>query len=417
MQPQMTFGFNYIEEFNCLADSCEDNCCSGDWRIAIDDEQVETYRTHYPNIFNIIAKDNGGYIMSRKDSTCAGNEAGLCSIHRDHGESVLSNTCINYPRLYRSIGEHFTKGGTMSCPEITRKCLFDEHPFDLIESKLPDNHSGGRAIPKSYAQPVTDANWKSVVSHLLNLVLNEKCSIENTLYSLQSVIPKLESTSTDAWPEILFECDIPSGTIQNHEIQDSGCQNINQSKNDIQYPSEDSIRHYEKVTMLLGTLLEHLDRPSASDLPRQQAVQSFEVISQPSEPTRVKILPLFKQYHNELDAVWIQTTLKRFVAAEITRCGFPFISETSIGKDYGDSLTEWFHTLCVRTLALRLHLVIQAAHTVTQEELTPKKEWIVDWVYQYCRKINHERSGSMERALRNVVNEEGLDDLWLFSQM
>ncbi|ADZ89662.1 flagellin lysine-N-methylase [Marinomonas mediterranea] len=398
MQPQTTFGFNYIEEFNCLADACEDNCCSGDWRIAIDDKQVETYRNNYPDIFNIIAKDNGGYIMSRKDSTCAGNDGGLCSIHRDYGESVLSNTCINFPRLYRSIGQHFTKGGTMSCPEITRKCLFDKRPFDIVESKLPDNHSGGEDIPKSNALSITDANWKSTLSSLLTLVLDEQYNIESTLYSLQTVIPRLESSPMDAWPEILFACDL---------------KNIN----DVQIDSDDSIRHYEKVTMLLGTLLEHLDRPSASDLPRQQAVQSFEVISEQSEPTRVKIQPLLKQYHSELDSVWIQTTLKRFVAAEMTRCGFPFISETSIGKDYGENLTEWFHTLCARTLALRLHLVIQAVHSVTQEDLTPKKKWIVDWVYNYCRKINHERSGAMERALRNVVSEEGLDDLWQFNQM
>jgi len=47
----------------------------------------------------------------------------LCTIHRDYGESYLSETCTNYPRISRRIDCLIEKPLVLSCPEAARLVL------------------------------------------------------------------------------------------------------------------------------------------------------------------------------------------------------------------------------------------------------------------------------------------------------
>ncbi|WPN60490.1 hypothetical protein [Pseudomonas sp. P9_31] len=96
--------------------------------------------------------------------------------------------------------------------------------------------------------------------------------------------------------------------------------------------------------------------------------------------------------------------LKRFIAAEMTHTGFPFISSTSAVVDYGVSLTEWATTLAIRTLTLRYLLL---AHCDAHAQQAPDPQKTVDLVYRFCRAANHNAVTASERTLRNAIGERG----------
>lgn len=384
MQPTTTtFGFSYIEQFRCLADKCEDNCCDHNWRISINDEQAQNYIDNYPALHNIIAKDSEGYRIQKDESGCMAQDQGLCIIHRDHGEALLSDTCANYPRMYRSLNQFYTRSGTMSCPEVARKCLFDEDPFALQATELPDNHKDGAKLHNQAMAQLNPALWQQVISDLVSMTLDSQYSIESTLATLLKVSAQLEQSPVENWPQVIAQT-VPI-TPAPLDKEETACA--------------------AHSTDLLYTLLENLDRPSdTAEHLRQLVAGAFDIHSQDEQNRpRCQLKPEFKDYYQESNPEWLQSALKRFVAAEMTRNGFPFISHTSGGQDYGRSLEEWSTTLCLRTLTLRLLLTVCGAHYLeAQQSPTPDEHSIVTWVYNFCRKVNHSPTGPNELQLRQA---------------
>jgi len=58
---------------------------------------------------------------------------GWCSVHRDHGESVLPSICQNFPRKYRRVEHRVEMNGLLSCPEVSRLIFTDSRAFDTVE--------------------------------------------------------------------------------------------------------------------------------------------------------------------------------------------------------------------------------------------------------------------------------------------
>jgi lysine-N-methylase len=383
-QSTSTLGFSYIENFRCLADKCADNCCSHNWRIAVNDEQAQNYLDNYPSLYNIIAKDSDGYRIQNNESGCMAQDQGLCIIHRDHGESLLSDTCADYPRMYRSLSQFYTRSGTMSCPEIARKCLFDDHPFALQPTELPDNHKNGTKLQNQNIAALSQTLWQETISDLMESTLDKEKSIEETLSTLWHMATKLEQNSLTDWPKIIMQ---------------SKPKQLLSSLKDI-------AKSAEHTTDLLYMLLENLDRPSeTTEHLRQLVIGAFTIHSHDLQNRpRCQLKQEFKDYYQNHKSQWLQSSLKRFVAAEITRTGFPFISHTSNGKDYGTSLKEWTTTLCLRTLTLRLLLSVCGTHYAADRQGNlPDENSVITWVYNFCRKVNHTQPGNNEMDLRQAV--------------
>lgn len=390
MSLSTTLGFSYIEEFRCLADQCKDNCC-GSWRLALNPHTALSYREDYPALYDIIAKDNMGYYMQQNDNGCLAQDDGLCLIHRDYNESLLSDTCMNYPRLYRSLEPIYVRSGTMSCPEVARKCLFDDDPFSLQETTLPKNHQEGLNLPKTEIAGLNQTLWTKVVSELINSILEEDTPLEHTMSMLLSLASSLDSNDMAYWPDL-----------------------ISDSRKIDYYPSThvepDTHVRAKKTTDLLFVLLEHLDHPSGSDAIRQNVLRAFSVISHDENQRPLcQLKTEFKRYYEINDTGWLIRILKRFMAAEMSRNGFPFLSHTPMGLDYGESLEAWATTLCIRTLSLRLLLITAAANCAGSDTtFAPEQKDLVEWVYRFCRKTNHTPTGPNELDLRqNVLGAEG----------
>jgi lysine-N-methylase len=403
MQPSTTLGFAYIEQFRCLADQCPNNCCH-DWRIALEEEQVQRYRNH-PSLLNAIVKDETGYSMRQKNTRCVCNQQGICIIHRDYGESLLSNTCMNYPRMYRSLNQFYTRAGTLSCPEIARKCMFDDDPFRLIKSELPPNHQQGQGLTQGLYDDLTPTLWQHIISSLIDMILDEKTEIEENILQLLSLASKLNANDVSDWPTLIANQRAQNLRASSPET----CHSTVENDPIIEHNSEteeEGMARAERSTALLMVLLEHIDRPNTPEYIRQGVINAFKIVTY--EQPKCRLLPMSKSYYQTYGRHWIQHSLKRFTATEITRVGFPFVSITSAGQNYGKSLTEWATTLCLRILSLRLLLTTLGARTAENGTAIPEDSALVEWVFEFSRRANHQPKGPHEIALfHQLLNHDG----------
>ena len=381
MAQPTTLAFAYIEEFRCLTDRCPDNCCHDDWRIAIDEKHARLYQHTYPALYDIIAKDDSGYHMRRDKAQCPALDQSLCAIHRDYGESLLSDTCMNYPRMYRAFDSFQTKAGTLSCPEIARKCLTDAHPFALVDSVLPDHHQDGQGLTQQQAQGLDAARWQQLQAALIGQILDSERSLPEVLQRLALQVEAMEQQPVTAW----------------HTLLDSP----------VEWRPDSDANTPCSSTLPLVVLLEQLDRPGTPESMRQGVLNAFDVLPTEGQP-EFRLQPRYQHYYAQFSNA-LDQRLQRYTAAEITRTGFPLLSNTSAGQDYGLSLREWFHTLVIRVMSLRLLVVINSSNS-DATALATDEQW-VEWVYQFSRKVNHQPVGPCELALRLELNEQGFSRL------
>ncbi|PXF32588.1 hypothetical protein WH50_03520 [Pokkaliibacter plantistimulans] len=380
MAQPTTLAFAYIEEFRCLADRCPDNCCH-DWRVAIDEQRARLYQHSYPPLYDIIAKDEAGYHMNRVKAECPALDDGLCAIHRDYSEALLPDTCMNYPRMYRAFDSFQTKAGTLSCPEVARKCLTDARPFALVDSVLPDHHQQGHGLTQQQAHGLDACHWQQLQAALIDQILASERSLPEVLQRLALQVEAMEQQPVTQWRMLLDS----SVEWQPASSADAACSS----------------------TLLLTVLLEQLDQPATPESMRQGVLNAFDVLPTQGQP-EFCLQPRYQHYYAQFSKAMDQR-LQRYTAAEITRTGFPLLSSTSAGQDYGLSLREWFHTLVIRVTSLRLLVVINSCNS-DATALATDEQW-VEWVYQFSRKVNHQPVGACELALRLELNEQGFTRL------
>ncbi|MFP8966093.1 flagellin lysine-N-methylase [Pokkaliibacter sp. CJK22405] len=379
-QPALT-SFEYIEAFSCLADQCPSSCCNDAWRIAVDNEHVAQYQKDYPPIYNILAKDEQGYFMQSDENGCRALDKGLCIIHRDHGEHLLSDTCQNYPRMFRDLGALYTKGGTMSCPEVARLCLTMDSPFSMTTGTLPVNHAEGHGlVPNNPVKPES-GQWQQTLGALLALAQDESLSAEAILLTLQKLGPMMESTPASDWAGVIAQA--------HHSAEETSL-------------SEEMPRAMAGRMSLMIVALEALTRPGSPEVLRQALTTAFTITDHAKDgvPSFQLQADIATHYRSMRPA--LAQTLKRFIAGEISRTGFPFISTSSAGQDYGHSVAQWTTTLIVRTLMLRT-ILLSLGGKINAIELP--QDMLVEVMYNYCRKVNHLPAGGCEHELRQEIDQ------------
>ena len=138
----------YAAEFACVGPRCEDNCCTG-WTVHIDKKTFTAYRQAQVAVLEERFSSQVRRIrsqgsdaryarieMSPGSAECPFLEDKLCSVQREMGEDLLSNTCATYPRSTRWTGAYHEQGLTLSCPEAARLALLDPQAMDFIEGTV-----------------------------------------------------------------------------------------------------------------------------------------------------------------------------------------------------------------------------------------------------------------------------------------
>lgn len=137
-------GPEYLRRFTCIADHCEDTCCSG-LKVPVDQHGHGRMREALaaegmpPATFDTLVPLNPDRSDPEQHAFIQTNEHGrcpfldvrqLCGIHRRHGTAVLGNACAMFPRAVTRYPDRREVAGSFACPEIVRLALLSEDPLD-----------------------------------------------------------------------------------------------------------------------------------------------------------------------------------------------------------------------------------------------------------------------------------------------
>jgi lysine-N-methylase len=133
----------YMTRFRCIAERCEDTCCTG-LKVPVGEEHLQRMREAVASspedaehLHQHLLPNPGGapseraFIQMRPEGHCPFLDTErLCGLQRRHGDAVLPDICANFPRVVTRWGERVEVSGTLACPEVARQCLLEE---DAVE--------------------------------------------------------------------------------------------------------------------------------------------------------------------------------------------------------------------------------------------------------------------------------------------
>lgn len=164
-RPQEFITTKYMTRFSCLGPECEDSCCHW-WTVtmerpdymamrkalSVDKKGKEAFARGVKRIRGDEKKNWFAKMEQREDGTCFFlTQDRLCTVHRDYGERGLCNGCSMYPRSVTLVGQRAELTGTLSCPEIARRCLLDNDGVELVDF---DPHD----LPRTWTSGALDTN-------------------------------------------------------------------------------------------------------------------------------------------------------------------------------------------------------------------------------------------------------------------
>lgn len=128
----------YFQEFSCIGDRCENNCCHG-WTIKLDKPTMKQYRANDRKygtgiMKGVIVTDGGagGHFRLNDDGGCPNlMDDGLCEIVGKMGPEALCATCEVYPRSAHRFSEtgKVNLSMSLSCPEVVRLSILKNRPL------------------------------------------------------------------------------------------------------------------------------------------------------------------------------------------------------------------------------------------------------------------------------------------------
>ncbi len=158
-------GPEYLQRFTCIADHCEDTCCSGlkvpvdaygrgrmREALAAEGMPVATFDQLVPLNVERSDPEQAAFIQMNDKGRCPFlDEKQLCSVHRKHGSSVLANACAMFPRSVIRFPDRREAAGSFACPEIVRLALLTETPLE--PTPLPPG-----VVPRDFVNRTIDAD-------------------------------------------------------------------------------------------------------------------------------------------------------------------------------------------------------------------------------------------------------------------
>lgn len=132
---------DYFEQFQCIADKCEDTCCAG-WQIAVDKAALEKYKKiHTTYLYKIMGCVDWETKTFRQDNDkrCAFlNSDNLCDMYQHLGEDSLCKTCREYPRHTEEFEGVREITLSISCPEVARILMERKTPVKFFSYENSD---------------------------------------------------------------------------------------------------------------------------------------------------------------------------------------------------------------------------------------------------------------------------------------
>lgn len=128
----------YLTRFECIAERCEDTCCSGLLVPLTTPDRERLAGALGPQVDERVVPletklDGHPFRLARgEDGACRSLEQGLCSLVRAHGAGVLSDACTRFPRTFQVTPTGTVAAATLACPEIARRCLLDPDATTLV---------------------------------------------------------------------------------------------------------------------------------------------------------------------------------------------------------------------------------------------------------------------------------------------
>jgi len=182
--------FRYMNGYACLAGDCPDTCCAY-WRVPVDEVHYEKLRATVTDpadreLFERAIErepeksrtpQRAARIKLDQNRHCPYlDEDRLCSLHSRFGDEVLPDACATFPRLVGLLGERRELAGCISCPEVARRALLDEHATDLVAIApgalgrgAPSQELRGGAEPATRLDAVRDAMYEIMSTRIYPL--------------------------------------------------------------------------------------------------------------------------------------------------------------------------------------------------------------------------------------------------------
>ncbi|PTL78417.1 flagellin lysine-N-methylase [Vitiosangium sp. GDMCC 1.1324] len=143
----------YMTRFRCIAERCEDTCCSG-LKVPVSESHWHRMRAavvgspeESEHLRQCVTLNPGGassehaFVQMRPDGLCPFLDTErLCSLQRRHGDAVLPDICATFPRVVTRRGEQLEVSGTLACPEVARLCLLEEDAVEPVPLATPSPH-------------------------------------------------------------------------------------------------------------------------------------------------------------------------------------------------------------------------------------------------------------------------------------
>jgi lysine-N-methylase len=160
-----------VLEFRCLAERCEDTCCVG-LRVPVSEERLRQMREVVaggPDAERVEAlvlphpegpPAERAFIQMRSDGSCPFLDTErLCSLQRCHGEKVLPDPCVTFPRIVWKWNERVEVAGSLACPEMARLLLLEEGAMEQVPGPVEQ-------VPRlEAARPLPGEPWDAYVAH------------------------------------------------------------------------------------------------------------------------------------------------------------------------------------------------------------------------------------------------------------
>ncbi len=129
---------DYYDDFHCIAERCQHNCCIG-WEIDIDPDTLALYENiggdFGERLKSSVSRDGEPhFVLSRQERCPFLNERGLCDIITELGDGALCDICADHPRYRNYVGEDLEMGLGLSCEEAARLILSHKNPTRLIDA-------------------------------------------------------------------------------------------------------------------------------------------------------------------------------------------------------------------------------------------------------------------------------------------
>ena len=126
---------DYYEEFECIADKCEDTCCAG-WQIVIDRETLKKYTKikgdFRKRMFRSVNWFTGTFKQDREKRCAFLNDRNLCDLYLSQGEEGFCKTCREYPRHTEEFEGVREITLSISCPEVARILMNRMEPVQFM---------------------------------------------------------------------------------------------------------------------------------------------------------------------------------------------------------------------------------------------------------------------------------------------